>query len=136
MIVGCYTLNLYCDRSGYSDPSGNSCPRDKSLSPIGEFIGPNRTKAIAEAQREGWLVKDAEDVCLCPQCRRDYNARLAEQPAPAGARSDGGEGLRKAAENVLAIWDDTSDVPWMVNVDKRMEALRAALDGASGQEGR
>ena len=59
-----------------------------------------------------------------------------DQPAPAGTGADGVEGLRKAAENVLAIWDDTSDVPWMVNVDKRMEALRAALDAGSSEERR
>ena len=72
MIVGAYTLNLYCDRSGYGDSPNPTCPRDKLATggQVGEFVGRTRTDTIAQARRCGWLVKDAEDVCLCPQCRK------------------------------------------------------------------
>lgn len=61
MIVGCYSMDLYCDNE--------AC----AASNIG-FTGRNRTQATREARQAGWSVKHATDeqtgVCFCPSCRK------------------------------------------------------------------
>lgn len=86
MIVGAYSLNLYCDWSGYSDAKPPTCPRDRwpQGSAVGDFVGRTRTDTIAQARRAGWLVKDAEDICLCPDCRPDPQRGRTSNPGPAG----------------------------------------------------
>ncbi len=58
MIVGCYSLNLYCDRKNeeheykefphtYTDELGSRCRKS--------------------ARQDGWLLKRNGD-CICPKC--------------------------------------------------------------------
>lgn len=68
--VGCYDLNLYCDRCGSRDPTGYH---------PGTFMGRNLADARREAKRAGWrfnfrLAANAESTrppyVLCPSCAK------------------------------------------------------------------
>ena len=58
MIVGGYTLHLYCDR----DPCGLS-PLDSP----GEFSGTTKRVAYREARDAGWKI-GRNDTVTCPTC--------------------------------------------------------------------
>lgn len=60
MIVGCYSLDLYCD-------SAWSCSGQAD-----GFTGRNRTQATKEAKKDGWRVTHAREGktgrAICPDC--------------------------------------------------------------------
>ena len=62
MIVGGYTLHLYCDFAGvheYRDAFG-----------FAEFSGDNQRKAEGDARRRGWRfhIVDGQRLVKCPKC--------------------------------------------------------------------
>lgn len=62
MIVGCYVLDLYCDRKG--------CLRRSKCT---HYTAPSGMGARNQARRDGWKVEESgeRDVCLCPSCNPD-----------------------------------------------------------------
>lgn len=75
MIVGGYTLDLYCDNKdkhtflssgGYyfiSD-TGNYIPINN------QFTGEVYRECVKEAREAGWLVNRSKDKCLCKYCKK------------------------------------------------------------------
>ena len=121
--TGAETATLYARRLTISYTNWRGEFGRREIAPIHLIWGSNEWHPEPQWLIEAWDISKAE-------------IRTFALIGIGGTGADGVEGLRKAAQDVLDIWDNQSDVPWMVNVDKRMEALRAALDGASGQEGR
>ena len=67
MIVGCYTLDLYCD-----DPNETHEKIDFMHSAGGEF--PHQYTAAygsqcrAQARRDGWTLNLQKNTAICPKC--------------------------------------------------------------------
>jgi len=71
MIVGGYSLDLYCDNQ-------NSCRKhyqlDNSVLLIDNkqfcyhFAGNNFTECVKQAKQDGWIVDRKRSICLCPIC--------------------------------------------------------------------
>ncbi len=61
MIVGGYTLHLYCD---FKDESfGHGRP--------GEFAGETKGHAFRDALRSGWKIDLKAGTALCPNCAKE-----------------------------------------------------------------
>lgn len=66
MIVGCYSMDLYCD--GALD-----CPKRQANfdgNAPGQFTGAHRTEASSEVTRAGWRLDHRNNLALCPACNR------------------------------------------------------------------
>lgn len=72
MIVGAYTLHLYCDNQPRGGASVDVCKAPAGSlwrrSP-GEYTGESRTAAVAEAKRDGWRFTPWSTACFCPCCK-------------------------------------------------------------------
>lgn len=70
MIVGCYSLDLYCAGS-FNVPRAQR-PAD-CLEDAQGFTGRNRTQATREAREAGWKVQHAREgkpgQAWCPNCK-------------------------------------------------------------------
>ena len=60
MIVGCYTLDLYCDNEGASCHEFDEFPHS-----YGAEFG---SQCRAEARRDGWKLHNGQ--AICPKCNR------------------------------------------------------------------
>lgn len=65
MIVGCYTLDLYCD-----GPDHYKDGLDFAKTDVYQFTAQNGSAARREARREGWLLDEKADRALCPRCAK------------------------------------------------------------------
>lgn len=64
MIVGGYSLHLYCD-------SERECKaiRESWMTPtFGEFEGTNEADCNRQAKRRGWKIRNGK--CFCPLCSK------------------------------------------------------------------
>lgn len=59
MIVGCYTLDLYCDKENDAHEF-NEFPH--------QFTGRTKSSCIRQAIKNGWSVR--LDKAVCPKCKR------------------------------------------------------------------
>lgn len=59
MIVGCYTLDLYCDRESEAHEY-NEFPH--------QFMHELGSKARVKARRAGWILNTEEGTAVCPKC--------------------------------------------------------------------
>lgn len=81
MIVGGYTLELYCD--------GEGCPRQRpavcggNYSPLGEFSAETGEACRRAARRRGWRLDLRAGVAVCPECVKA--GRRPPRPAEASA---------------------------------------------------
>lgn len=58
MIVGCYSLHLYCD-----------IPNDSHKHRLhGEFTGDTSSEARQKARNEGWKFNRDQKRVICPRC--------------------------------------------------------------------
>ena len=64
MIVGCYTLHLYCDDPTHFARRNDRPWRESSLD--AEFTGNTETDCKRQARAKGWKFK--ADECTCPYC--------------------------------------------------------------------
>lgn len=113
----------------------------------------NAALDTALSGQQGGAVPAGDDRCPdcggpldendeCPGWSERTDPRLAEQPSPAGTGdADRVEGLRPGIEKALKIVEaERETVSVSSSAYQRLwsvrNALRAALDGASGQEGR
>jgi hypothetical protein len=72
MIIGGYSLDLYCDTDNPAHRSHRQAGEIDVLS-IGAAT---KTAAIALARKAGWTVNIHKDEARCPLCR-DYPAKTA-----------------------------------------------------------
>lgn len=61
MIVGGYTLHLYCD---FGEGGATNAPEH----PMGEFSAATMTVCYADARRKGWKIYEAQGKAKCPAC--------------------------------------------------------------------
>lgn len=74
-VIGCYTLDLYCDRGG--DEYGGACPYDpngkKKRGAVDDYQFTGRT--LRECQKnaihKGWRFYDHGTKAICPACTRE-----------------------------------------------------------------
>lgn len=59
MIVGCYTLDLYCDND-VSDHCRNVFSET--------YVGETFAECIREARSKGWIINPKKNKALCPEC--------------------------------------------------------------------
>ena len=63
MIVGCYSLDLYCDNEKVHK---DEYPGMKSI----ELQGRSRESCLRQARQVGWKINIQKWTCYCPQCKR------------------------------------------------------------------
>lgn len=63
MIVGCYTLDLYCAKQGEYDDGIHEYKEFPH-----EYTSELGTKARWKARRDGWILNLKTGVALCPKC--------------------------------------------------------------------
>jgi hypothetical protein len=70
MIVGCYSLELYCE---------NQPDRQKPDSVHGYeefpsvYAAQRREDCERAARKDGWMINNKTGVCLCPKCSGKHN---------------------------------------------------------------
>lgn len=62
MIVGCYSLDLYCE---YDDCLETNI-KDLKVQNMKTFTGYDRGEAFSNAREKGWLINHKKDKALCP----------------------------------------------------------------------
>lgn len=63
-IVGCYTLDLYCDREG-------DCVEEYPRSPQDQYNAESGGEARQQARRNGWRLNLKAGTAICPHCRAE-----------------------------------------------------------------
>lgn len=70
MIIGCYSLELYCDKAA-DETSIDGSNRD-GIHEYKEFpstfTGERRQDCEREARKMGWMINNETGICLCPKC--------------------------------------------------------------------
>jgi hypothetical protein len=64
-IVGCYSVDLYCDYG--NDAFGGGCPTNAKLTGL---TGRNETDCIRPARRAGWTFARDRMKAWCPRCSK------------------------------------------------------------------
>lgn len=59
MIVGCYTMHLYCDGPG---------PHGYGTMPL-ELTGRTEGECFAQSRKKGWKIDNHEHKAYCPKCK-------------------------------------------------------------------
>lgn len=65
-VVGCYTIDLYCDTGG--DKFAGNCPNRSTLDWWDEFTGASERDCLKQARSAGWTFKDRKTKAFCPKC--------------------------------------------------------------------
>lgn len=68
MIVGGYSLHLYCDVGG--DPYAKNCPNKPWHGKPTEFDGKSKHDTYTQARRQGWKI-NVEGRAICPKCAKE-----------------------------------------------------------------
>jgi len=80
-VVGCYSLNLYCDYPDGHSPHLYSTPWYESINgkfgAMGEYAGRTFAECAKEARSNGWIINEREDRAICP-IHSKKNVRLAK----------------------------------------------------------
>lgn len=63
MIVGCYSMDLYCDNDHKTDGTA----REYQLAKPGQYTGHTEADCKRDARKEGWKFKRNGKV-YCPAC--------------------------------------------------------------------
>lgn len=75
MIVGGYSLHLYCDCEGHindyerAQQAGRQTWEQNSHD-IGEFTGHSRAECVKAARSDGWVIDITSGRCKCPTCAK------------------------------------------------------------------
>lgn len=67
MLVGCYTLDLYCDYDELVPGSAEDAEGHSPGNYMGQFTGRSRSACIRAAREAGWLFHK-DDTHSCPVC--------------------------------------------------------------------
>lgn len=65
MIVGCYTLHLYCD---FERDGKHGGVETYKIGWPAEFTGKTESECLKEARKAGWRIFKAEGKAKCPRC--------------------------------------------------------------------
>jgi hypothetical protein len=71
MIVGCYSLDLYCDNVLSKDEDlfgGLNGDKHEYREFPKTYTGNTRQEAERQARKEGWMINNKTGICLCPKC--------------------------------------------------------------------
>ena len=91
MIVGAYSLDLYCDRCNPAgavlygedqvirDPGQVSVEEHRGFA---DYVGTDRAHCYRMARRNGWKLRLREGHCICPTCTREIKLGRAERRRP------------------------------------------------------
>jgi hypothetical protein len=78
MIVGGYTLDLYCDNDQDDNKNyhwiltnGTYIVGDYEINH--QYVGENFSEAVRQAKKDGWKVNRKNDICICPVCMGKFN---------------------------------------------------------------
>ena len=74
MIVGAYTLHLYCETNGCE------YARRYVNGERFEFVGSNASQCYREAREHGWKISLKERSAHCPECSAARGKKLALSP--------------------------------------------------------
>jgi hypothetical protein len=74
VIVGGYTLDLYCDKIEKHITIGGNIyyfkPDTAQWIPVdNQFVGETYRECVKEAREVGWLVNRSKNKCLCKYCK-------------------------------------------------------------------
>ena len=70
MIVGCYTLDLYCDDETCK-PKFKEFPKN--------FIAEYGSECRAQARRAGWKLNLRDGTAICPRCSGSESKEAAQE---------------------------------------------------------
>jgi len=71
VIVGCYTLDLYCDHPHDQEIDNN---QEHYGDHLAQFTGRTETGCIQRARAAGWSINKSADRVMCPRHRRATSA--------------------------------------------------------------
>ena len=66
VIVGCYSLDLYCDAEGCTTPRPHL--GDRSCGPHAEYTHELGAECRRRARKAGWVLNVREGTAVCPTC--------------------------------------------------------------------
>jgi hypothetical protein len=90
MIVGCYTLHLYCDARA---TPGCIAVRESGLDQPFQATGQNFRDCQEQARHSGWRLSIVRDTAVCPACAAAGIRPFDIEPSlPGAALSDAPEG--------------------------------------------
>jgi len=71
-VIGCYTMDLYCDRDG--DPYGSACRHrraDYTGGAQAQYTGDTEAWCIRHARADGWKFNRSRTAAICPECAKE-----------------------------------------------------------------
>lgn len=71
-VIGCYTVDLYCDRDGTS--YGESCRyrrADYTGGAQAQYTGHTERDCLTDARSDGWKFYQSATIAICPACSAD-----------------------------------------------------------------
>lgn len=80
MIIGCYTLDLYCDGDPECKYSMTNSPGCRNMS--AQFTAETGSECRRLAREEGWILNLQEQTTVCPSCaKKGLKPGLAPDPS-------------------------------------------------------
>ena len=73
MIVGCYSLDLYCDAAGCTNP--RPYMSDGGRGPLAQYTAETGGACRKQARDDGWRLNLRNGTAKCPQCVSAKRAR-------------------------------------------------------------
>lgn len=68
MIVGGYSLHLYCDTDGCKNQNARPTQDSTGAAAPGEFNGDTKNECVKAARRRGWSLSFLTGRATCPDC--------------------------------------------------------------------
>ena len=68
-IIGCYSLDLYCDNEQAHWVEGETWQKGYCNVPMFETIGRSRASCFRRARKAGWTIDPRTYKTRCPKCK-------------------------------------------------------------------
>lgn len=80
MIVGCYSLDLYCENFDIAKDQAEDELGHKYNDFPDQFTGHSRAECVRNARRRGWIVNISGGKAYCPMCvkNRKHTAQKSQ----------------------------------------------------------
>jgi len=72
MIVGCYSLDLYCDNFDIAKNQAEDRYGHRYNDFPHQFTGFSRAECVRNARRRGWIVNISGNKAYCPDCAKRH----------------------------------------------------------------